>query len=1644
MRGKTVIFVEKALVTAISLCFLPLSYSYEIDEIAAKALSGKIDEIVSLTGPYKFSYVNNTPDRLFYVHNANSNTADPNKASITFNSLPENTFGPSNNYLSLIGSYWLDEGINFGDSLGPLKYGENDSAPTYETVTKAFNGTHLTVTLGTAENSKEDYFFFDITAANQDKFNAPDIDSLRKSISQTFLLTPTEIEKYKFSTVQASELQINIAPQQSVHFQRIVAGKTLTWLEINNANDKKPWTNSYNNKVTIQGAGKNSQEYPTLFGQSVYDLDRDTAPTGIGAPDYYFYYRSNITGGAGFVANSNLVEIDKLKIQDIDRKYGIIGGRANDGNRFIKNTLYGCTAWGNGIKITNSLVGYNTFAEQVDDGRKGINIYGGISYGQAANNYVILRNSSFDGNVYGAIAGLGSLLDACENLDNKNVNAITLSRYDYTKDNKWDGKGGTLNNAQLLYLYNKAENQYSTELDGATGRINKNFNYSENNAATLNFWPGLSDDNYVSLDGATLIRASSVYASSGMFIPYDSTNNAFFFNDAQAVNLRRGKVYITGGNITSSLYAKEVYFGTFRNEKGVEENGYKPIQLGSNVSSSYINNISGFHSELSSKTNAQSNITDGYHNFWSKVHVNLGNTINGNGKELHVTSDLEFTNGVVQQKDFSVLALDNPSDDPNEFFKNAPKVYVGVTEKGVDINWSRIARYRLSFASGGQYLDPTQNYGENAGWSTKFEEDPLVNKYFTNGSGLPFFINAQSPLPVLVITAAGEEVTAEQPHYFTYDEIFGKDSKISEQGIKKLLNSHFKITGLSVQQKDGPNGSTREAAKATFDVSQYLNFEQYTTDENGEVVSRHDHAGGIGFRYRLTQLDLVEGNQMILYGQEIDNHSVQEDLDNQPSYTLTAILTGKGGLILDINNRAYIETQTDDQGNARNAFTGIVTARSGSELYLKGNGSLGNNDVYASGLYVDPNAHVSLNGYQQRIGNLVSYYGSAINFDSEDASKAGNLGLIQIIGKTDDITTPNSSYISGSLNGSENAVFSVRNGTLSVDQPTGFKGSLKLLSGKVFDTADSETLNATTAYLAHGQAFNSAKVSAEENTAIVFDDSLKSYEGSSIVKPVRDNQFSVQNLVSEGTIYLSNPTLYRAGKDFSAHTVTANSFAGSSTLVFTTMFRVNNSGLTDNSPSDKLVVLGQASGQHKVIVNAAPGSRYAYTSQKGGILIAETPNADPDFSLGNLGIYAISGASVLSLTDEGGDGAGSADPSKVSFAIKSKENKDDNEDFRGNPQGGKYWYLTLSKGNTDPTDEGKDPTDENDPQEQPEKPKPSDDLNNPDHPINPSPSDGGNSSTTPIRGVVGAYAANVLAWGQMDMRLHDRIGESYFIDPETHEIKKAAGWVRIKGAHQHLQTSGALSKTRGNYSTTQIGADLIRKDLNEDWRVVGGVFFGNLYGKTKTKAALDARSRVEGYGGGAYVTLFSSNTPDNGFYADIWVSYNRFKNKIYGDEPDFSYHSRGFTYSGELGYTIHAATTGSNEKDRVEWFIQPQFQAIAQTVKASNKKDYFGNEFKQNGKNNVQLRLGARIFGRQTARGNVFVEGNWIHNTKDIGVEAAGRRVLLDGVKNSGEARIGWEGNISKNILGSITGTVRAGHRGYNEESANISIRYMF
>lgn len=248
--------------------------------------------------------------------------------------------------------------------------------------------------------------------------------------------------------------------------------------------------------------------------------------------DYNFYFRSSIIGGSAFIANNNAVSISNVRIDGISKKYGIVGGRAYDGTHVNKNTLYGCGADGNSIYISGSEIGLDNSLSGA-----GINIYAALSYGAATNNFAILENSVFNGNVYGAAAALGSLLDSDENGKNntgsgQNDAVANGHNYNYTASSKTVEKG-SLNNSQILYLFNKAPNQYEIR-NGKAENNNKILSESNINEAFSNYWEGLSDTNTISLNNVALTQGSSVYASAGIFVPVNS-DGYVIFNNAKVV-----------------------------------------------------------------------------------------------------------------------------------------------------------------------------------------------------------------------------------------------------------------------------------------------------------------------------------------------------------------------------------------------------------------------------------------------------------------------------------------------------------------------------------------------------------------------------------------------------------------------------------------------------------------------------------------------------------------------------------------------------------------------------------------------------------------------------------------------------------------------------------------------------------------------------------------------------------------------------------------------------------------------------------------------------------------------------------------------------------------------------------------------------
>lgn len=237
----------------------------------------------------------------------------------------------------------------------------------------------------------------------------------------------------------------------------------------------------------------------------------------------------------------------------------------------------------------------------------------------------------------------------------------------------------------------------------------------------------------------------------------------------------------------------------------------------------------------------------------------------------------------------------------------------------------------------------------------------------------------------------------------------------------------------------------------------------------------------------------------------------------------------------------------------------------------------------------------------------------------------------------------------------------------------------------------------------------------------------------------------------------------------------------------------------------------------------------------------------------------------------------------------------------------------------------------------------------------------------------------------------------------------------------------------------------MRNEFNEDWKYIGGVFAGGLYNRSDSRSWDSAKSRSDGYSLGIYGTLYTGNSPDDGFYVDSWLLFGRYDNKIWSDEiSSFKFKSHGWVWSVETGYTIPLGESGTKDYNKLIWTFQPEAQLVWDGVKANSAKDPTGTKYRQLGTDNVTLRVGARLHANYMNKGLGFIEGNWIHNTKKAGVQMGTDKVYMDGGRNLGEFRMGLEGHLSRNTLCWATVGVQAGKSGYHNETAQIGIKYMF
>ena len=434
----------------------------------------------------------------------------------------------------------------------------------------------------------------------------------------------------------------------------------------------------------------------------------------------------------------------------------------------------------------------------------------------------------------------------------------------------------------------------------------------------------------------------------------------------------------------------------------------------------------------------------------------------------------------------------------------------------------------------------------------------------------------------------------------------------------------------------------------------------------------------------------------------------------------------------------------------------------------------------------------------------------------------------------------------------------------------------------------------------------------------------------------------------------------------------------------------------DTSASDKMVVTGDTSGNTEVSVTNAGGQG--------------------DYTQTGIEIINVAGKSDGIFTQKGRIVGGAYDYSLV----------------RGTGANSRNWYLTNVKPPVDPTD--------------------------PVAPIDPvAPVQPPENTARVNRPEAGSYIANIAAANTLfNTRLHDRLGETQYVDALTGEKKVTSLWLRQVGSHNNWRDGSGQLKTQSNSYVAQLGGDVAQWSSDGLNRGHLGLMagYGNNHNSTRSSVTnYTSKGSLNGYSVGTYATWFANDEDKTGLYVDSWLQYSWFNNQVNGQKlASESYKSKGLTASLETGYTLKMGEFSGSQGTLNEWFIQPQAQATWMGVKADNHRENNGTRISSDGDGNVQTRLGMRAYlkshhAMDDNKGRTFepfIEANWRHNTRSYSVSMDNARLSQAGARNIGEVKVGIEGQINPrlNMWGNV-GT-QVGDKGYNDSSATIGIKYNF
>ncbi|WMY73810.1 autotransporter outer membrane beta-barrel domain-containing protein [Buttiauxella selenatireducens] len=856
-----------------------------------------------------------------------------------------------------------------------------------------------------------------------------------------------------------------------------------------------------------------------------------------------------------------------------------------------------------------------------------------------------------------------------------------------------------------------------------------------------------------------------------------------------------------------------------------------------------------------------------------------------------------------------------------------------------------------------------------------------------------------------------------------------------------------------------------------------------------------DSADGLYINYGLTQVELLSrgADSLVLnsYGKQ------------GPSSDLSAKVTGSGDLHIDTG------TGVVSLSNLDNDYSGETVVNSGT-LALANDGVLGN----TNNLRIENNAKVDMQGHSQKVGALNTAAGSQIILSA--GSELLITDGLRTTGNTDGGTISSNTLLGSGKLIIDPSVVTVNGANSSFTGDVSVEGGSTVLLNNVSGLGDSGILNlqanddrltfvkqqandtAITGQLSK-QLAGSGLVELKDNADITLTADNSAFSGNfavgsgSQLHAYASKNLGTAKVNNDGILHLTADTGWQLMnaitgtgdvEKLGAADLVVNrelSYSGTTTIQQGRWILGNNesengklsgngevniasgatlggngevtgsvnnkgtlaalntlSGYTNQVKSTLTVGSLTNSGEIK-LAGATAGNVLVvngnYTGDN-GLLSLNTVLGDDNSTTDKMVVNGdTSGSTRVQVSNLGGYGA---QTNKGIEVVQVGGNSNGDFTLQGRAVAGAYDYF-LNKGKSDGNwyleSQLRAPEDN--------KPKPEDTDNS--------------ASERVVRPEAGAYTANIAAANTMFVTtLHDRLGETNYVDALTGEEKVTSMWMRNTGGHNRFRDNTGQLKTQSNRYVLQLGGDIA------DWGSEGGsrthlgvmAGYGNNSSNTRSSVThYKADGSVNGYSVGVYGTWFANEAEYTGTYVDTWVQYNWFNNSVKGDDlASESYKSNGFTASVETGYTFKTAEFKGSKGSTNTVYVQPHAQAVWMGVKADPHTEANGTRVGMEGDGNLMTRLGVRTYLRghnqmDNGKGREFepfVEANWIHNSKSFGTTMNSDFSSMAGAKDIAELKIGVEGKInnSLNIWGNVGSQI--GSHGYSDSAAMIGVKYNF